>query len=137
VLASAFVASVAGLLGPSCSDDEYRVTLHRVIQVGDEILLQQACPYRGRMGSERNGDKARTFGVETGTIGLAFRERLVVRTAKRDWSATRLTRALQKEMGRLQLNRDSSRMSDHVTSVLAIPFVARSKCILVLYAERP
>src|SRR5262249_5502230 len=58
LVAAAFAGCIAGVLAPVAGND-YRTTLHRVIKIGAEVLLQQACDYQGQ--SARGGQKGRTF----------------------------------------------------------------------------
>ena len=138
VLATGFVAGVAGLLGSTgtCGDD-FRVTLHRTLRIGTEFTLQQLTPYMGN--STREGKKGRTFGFNHATIGYAAVTMSIVRSRKKaiEEGVDNYRHMLQQDMEKLDLNEHSQRMGDKVMSVVAIPILETAKkyTIAVLFAD--
>jgi hypothetical protein len=115
--------AIAGLLLKDHNPDKrLRVTLHRTRMVGEEPLLQQCCEYVGTGIPKTKPGAARTFPVEAATIGLAYRCRQVIRSAKGV-----SPQALRKAMGTLNLNVASRKMSLKVGFVMAIPIVQPEK----------
>lgn len=96
-----------------------RVTLHRVVSIGDEWLLQQACDYAGST-LENSDEKtaARTFPAKNATVGLAFRTRSIIRS---EFEVD--PQVLKNTMQTLNLNDASRNMSDSVRFVCAIPLL--------------
>jgi len=112
-------ASIAGLLlRDHPADQRLRVTLHRTMTVGDEELLQQCCEYVGTSIFPVKPAAARTFPAANATIGLAYKCREIVRSAK-DASPHDIREA----MNDLNLDTASRDMSSRVGFVLAIPVV--------------
>ena len=108
------VAAAIGRLRPKAS--HFRVTLHRVLLINNEQLLQQVCGYVGRTVDESAPTAARTFPAENATIGLAYRTRRIVRSRPGILPAD-----LIRAMITLNLNEASSSMSEEVGFVAAIP----------------
>lgn len=94
----------------------FRVTLHRVLNIHEEELLQQSCEYQGRGLNRENSSAGRTFPVANATIGQAYACRNIVRS-RRGVSPENLSTA----MSHLNLNAASSKMAPEVGFVLAIP----------------
>lgn len=115
VLCGALVGSLRRLR-PSA--DQFRVTLHRVLKIDEEELLQQACEYLGAGAPSASIGAGRTFPAQNATIGLAYMCRRVIRS-RRDVH----TGALQTAMLELKLNLASSKMASDVQFVLAIPIL--------------
>jgi hypothetical protein len=81
LVATAICGSVAGLvrtLQPNAS--HYRITLHRLLVLPGEQLLQQACEYVGHGLLPSAPTAGRTFPAENAMIGLAFTHKTAVRT---------------------------------------------------------
>jgi hypothetical protein len=126
-VAMTFAATVAAAISDRCGDD-FRVVFHRIIGMGHEVLYQQCSHYYGQ--GHRYGLGARTFSVRTGTVGLSYRTRALVRSKI---GASRIE--LQGDMDRLDLKKASQVMSNAVQSLVTIPFMAGDECIGVLYAD--
>jgi len=93
MLATTLCGAVAGVLAhlrPEATHD--RVTLHRVIELNGETLLQQACDYAGRTESPKQSPTGRTFPTEMATIGQAYACRRPIRSLK-DVTAEELQKA--------------------------------------------
>jgi hypothetical protein len=114
--------AIAGLLlADHPPDRRLRITLHRTRMVGEEPLLQQCCEYVGACIPPIPPGKpaaARTFPVENATIGLSYRCREVIRSAK----GVPLE-ALRTAMAALDLNAASRVMSNTVGFIMAMPIV--------------
>ena len=123
LIAGSFCATVAGYLSASPSAfDNLRVTLHRVVKVGDEELMQQSCQYRGNSSDDRMLDTAgRTFPPTHATIGLAYSTMKIVSSKL---NAQKFN--LRNDMKNLKLSEGSREMSSKVQSLLAIPFLCRN-----------
>ena len=133
-----FAAAVAGYLeslGSAGSD--FRVTLHRTLYIGSEVLLQQASRYAGS--TSRLGNAGRALGFRNGTIGHAATAQKIVRTRPKAAGQSDLgyrTR-LQRDMRKLNLTQHAQSMAKAVRSILAVPILAadRKHVIAVLYAD--
>ena len=135
---TAFASAVAGYLeslGSAGSD--FRVTLHRTLYIGSEVLLQQASRYAGR--TNRLGDAGRALGFSNGTIGHAATAQKIVRTRPRaaGQSDSGYRDGLQRDMQKLNLTQHAQSMASDVRSLLAVPILAADKkhVIAVLYAD--
>lgn len=95
-----------------------RITLHRVLPLGQEILLQQACDYVGQGFEQPRSTAGRTFPTGNAMIGLAWRCRRPART-KRDASRA----AIQEAMRVLNLHAAARNMLPDVSYVLAMPII--------------
>ncbi len=120
-MATSFCSAIAGyLLANHAPSSRLRVTLHRAIPLGNEVVLQQACDYVGTQNAA--GEKsaaARTFPAHNATVGLAFKNHAIVRSKKMIKAED-----LVKTMEILQLNQASRKMSGDVKFVLAIPLLS-------------
>jgi hypothetical protein len=117
-ISAAFCSAVGALLATNADPDtRLRVTLHRVLHMGREVVLQQCCDYQG-LGELGGGRAGRTFPSHNGTIGAAFALGTAVRTRE---GATR--RDLEADMRDLSLNEASKGMAGDVSSVAAIPLL--------------
>lgn len=96
---------------------QFRVTVHRVIKIDEEDLLQQTCDYMGAGVSLRRSAAGRTFPMNA-TIGLAYKTRSIVRSFKGTDPET-----LQRAMKQLNLHAASRKMAPEVCFVLAIPIL--------------
>jgi hypothetical protein len=93
-----------------------RVTLHRVLPLGREVLLQQACDYQGQGFDAAEPTAGRTFPNRNAMIGLAWRCRRPAQTR-----ATATEAQLQEAMRLLDLHDAARAMMPDVSYVLAIP----------------
>lgn len=93
-----------------------RVTLHRVLPLGREVLLQQACDYQGQGFNAADPTAGRTFPTPNAMIGLAYRCRCPARTR-----ADATEEQLQEAMQRLDLHAAARKMMPEVSYVLAMP----------------
>jgi hypothetical protein len=117
--ARSLCTAIAGLLLTDHKPDKrLRVTLHRTRMVGEEPLLQQCCEYVGTSIPETRPAATRTFPVEKATIGLAYRCRQIIRSAKGV-----SPEALRNAMEALNLNVASRAMSPEVGFLMAMPIV--------------
>ena len=120
LLASAFCASVAAYLssGPQPLRN-LRVTLHRAVVIGNDVVLQQCCDYVGSASTDRKLETARrVFPAQNGTIGMAHSSgRIIVSDPEAG------NKALNKAMKRRNLNQASRKMSSNVQSLLAVPMI--------------
>lgn len=55
------------------SSPRFRITMHRVIRLGDKEWFQQITPYKGLLADGQEGGSSRIFPVEAGIVGLAVR----------------------------------------------------------------
>jgi hypothetical protein len=130
IVAAAFCSAVAGLIAKESQGSPFRVTLHRTIAPAGTPLLQQACEYYGSR--PRKGDKARTFRLNEGIIGLAYNRRLICRTRSQRYSIADLVR----DVNLLNVGKKTAqRMAPKVRSLLAIPVLARNQVCMVLFAD--
>jgi hypothetical protein len=138
LISTTFCSTLVGFLRPlHPANRRLRVTLHRTIRLGDEELLQQTCNYQGINLEDDVASIGRTFDAKAATIGLAYKTRKVVRTRK-----GMTPNRLQKAMTRLGLPKISSKMSDKVCFLLAIPilqptnsFLGKSPVAGVIYID--
>lgn len=118
-IASTFCSAIAGLVEDAIANPEsrLRVTLHRTLLSGDEVVLQQCCDYQGHKVTS-TGRAGRTFPHYNGTIGAAFGLASFVRSRL---GAT--PEAIQQDMADMSLNEASQAMSGDVSSIAAIPLL--------------
>lgn len=122
-VATGFCAAVNGLVASTTeSSARLRVTLHRTLSVGDEVVLQQCCDYPGLAVPADSRRAGRTFPSHNGTIGAAFVLGRVVRSRK---DATRA--ALRADMSAMSLDEASQTMSSRVASIAAIPLLGHAQ----------
>jgi hypothetical protein len=139
LVANSFCAGIAGFLESlEQKPQDLRVTLHRVITIGNEEILQQSCDYVGNSNAQRVANTAgRTFPVYIGTIGLAYQsQKIVVSDGKISG------KELSVEMKKLNLSEASRTMSTRVDSLIAIPFTCplptsdeNKKVFAILYVD--
>jgi hypothetical protein len=138
LLAASIAGAVAGhLLARRPGLSHLRVTLHRVITIHGEDLLQQACDYFGTGAGDTRSTAGRIFRADIATIGQAYRTQRIVR------SRPQVTpKDLGKAMERLKLNTASRTMSKDVRFLAALPvlqpesrFYAPSPVCAVLYLD--
>lgn len=143
IMVTGFIAGVAGYLEASGAGNDFRVTLHRIIHVGDDTLLQQSSRYIGTTMSlgdkARTGDAARVFELHDGTIGYAARIAKIVRTRQQfsDETDEQFKEKLKKDTAALDVEKHSQSMFKDVRSVLALPMLAsdRKTVVAVLFAD--
>ncbi|MGX5713195.1 NAD(P)-binding protein [Sphingopyxis terrae subsp. ummariensis] len=95
--------------------EHVRVTLHRVLPIGTELLLQQACDYQGK-GFDPEATAARTYPAENAMIGLAWRCQRGARTR-----ADASEGAIVEAMKQLNLHEAAREMMPSISYVLALP----------------
>jgi FAD dependent oxidoreductase len=125
-VAVAFCSAVAGFLAQAIHpSSRLRVTLHRRLFFGNEILLQQCCIYQGFQLDEAEGAEpgpaGNVFSCCNGTIGAAYTLRSIVHTLK---GATK--EALCADMKTMNLSELAQETSREVASLIAIPLVAKA-----------
>lgn len=77
-----FLAAVDGYLRESGDVEGLRITVHRTMSREDDRYLQQLCAYLNQKGGDWKGKVGRTFAVDTGIIGAAYRGRKIWHTKK-------------------------------------------------------
>lgn len=127
------VSAIIATAWPAATD--YRVTLHRVLPLHGDVLLQQGCDYAGLNQNSAESTAGRTFPSDNATIGAAFSFRKIIR-AKQGVSAEQLLLAMRS----LELEEASSAMRPGVTFVLAVPIVRQAtraeECVVaILYVD--
>lgn len=116
LFAAAVAGAVAGyLLALKPGTTHLRLTIHRVIRIHDEDLLQQCCAYVGT-DPEKVATAGRTFPAEIATIGQAYQTRRTIRSAA-GVSPAQLDRAMRI----LNLTTASRKMANTVRFVAALP----------------
>jgi hypothetical protein len=138
-LASTFASTLSSILMNELGDSgfqEFRLTVHRLIQLRGENYYQQMSPY---WGSRRAGEPSRIFNVDVGLVGLACRTGIPIvlkrgdnQTWKELWEILRAGHGTS-----IRTPRDS------ISSILAFPVFVQGPnnrfVSLVIYAdsERP
>lgn len=118
IFCSAFAAAIAAKLKFLDKNSDNRVTVHRIISIGSEILLQQACDYFGTTADRKNA-AGRVFTLDHATIGLsALRSEIVCSDAGFNEDN------LKSEMELLKVGGQSRKMSENVRSFLTIPILS-------------
>jgi len=138
LLASSISGAVSGAIARLRRDAKhFRVTLHRVLAIQREELLQQACDYVGRNLRDAASTAGRTFPANNATIGLAYRTRAIVRS-RPGIEPAELNEAMQK----LSLSQASREMASEVGFVAAVPilqpvtdFYAPSPVCAIIYFD--
>ncbi len=134
-MVTAFCSAISGYLESfHASTSRLRVTLHRALPLGREVLLQQSSEYIGLQLDAETAVAGRTFPNDHGTIGEAFLTQKVVRSVPDATSG-----GIESDMRTLQLTKVSREMSDEVKAILAIPLVSVQErgtfVVAVLYAD--
>ncbi len=130
LLAASVAGAIAGhLLALKPRTSHLRLTIHRVIDIHGEVLLQQACNYVGVGPLDKEPTIARTFPADNATIGQAYRTRRTVRSAPKV-----ARRDLDRAMKRLKLDDASREMAKDVQFVAAMPILQPEDCY---YAPSP
>lgn len=123
-----FVAAIDGYFREAGDVPGLRLTVHRAMSREGDDFLQQACAYVQEGGGEWRDKVGRTFAVDTGIIGAAYRTGEIWRTKHFDDIET-LRAALRAE----EKNRDPETVA---AAYLAVPFLGpQRQVVLVLYAE--
>lgn len=122
-VAVAFCSAVAGFLIQAIRPtSRLRVTLHRRLFSGNEILLQQCCTYQGlHLDDAEPGPAGNVFSSCNGTIGAAYTLRSIVHTKK---GATK--EKLRKDMKTMKLSELVQETSREVASLIAIPLLVKA-----------
>ena len=130
-MATTFVSTIADVLSQALvkndppdgnvSDPQLRITLHRVIQIGEQEVFQQISPYRGIVLRKQYDGVGRVFPISGGMVGLA------VRTGK-----PIVYRKEPEEFGKMQALTNfetllAKPIEPHVDSMLAVPFFVRDR----------
>lgn len=102
-----------------------RVTLHRVLPLREDQLLQQACDYQGQGFDHNRPTAGRTFPARNAMIGLAYRCRRPARTVL---GVSR--EALEKAMAELSLHDAAREMMPNISYILAMPVLQPEKSFL-------
>jgi hypothetical protein len=131
LLGSVFCSSVEALISQRANNADFRLTLHRVIVVGRQCWLQQTCKYFGN--TSRIGEKGRTFRVNEGIIGLAYRSRAICRTSVGMRKPQK--GAVVRDAKHLGVGTDAQKMKPAVQSLLAVPMLASNRVCCVLFAD--
>ncbi len=129
------VASFLALLQPAAGND--RVTLHRVVELNGETILQQTGDYFGRTAAPKRSAMGRAFPSDMATIGLAYGAQKPVRSTQGITPED-----LKAATNQLNLRRAARGMADEVGFVLAIPvlqpehaMIGPSRVIAVIYVD--
>ncbi|TFI58620.1 NAD(P)/FAD-dependent oxidoreductase [Sphingomonas parva] len=138
LMAASIAGAIAGhLLALRPGTSHLRLTIHRVIEIHGEALLQQACNYVGVGPLDQARTIARTFPADNATIGQAYRTRRTIRIGP---EVPR--RELDAAMRKLRLNNASRAMARDVRFVAAMPllqpsqeFFAPSPVCAILYFD--
>ena len=110
------VASVLKQLRPEADND--RITLHRVVELNGETILQQTGDYFGRTPPPKRSSMARAFPSDFATVGLAFSTQKPIRSRQGIPSDD-----LQAATNKLDLRKAARDMAPGVSFVLAIPIL--------------
>ena len=114
-ICSAIVGTIKGMW-PALQ--HLRVTMHRVLLLNDEQLLQQTCDYEGLGIPDGVSTRGRTFPAANAMIGLAYGSHRPVHTRK-GMSPERIAST----MGTLGLHEAARNMAPEVSYVLALPIL--------------
>jgi|GEM_PF-2554967 len=133
-LASTFASTLSNILRHDAANSEFRLTVHRLIQLRDTSYFQQISPY---WGTRTAGDPARIIESEVGLVGLVCRtgEPIVL---KKNGSDEETWEELWK---RLRAGPGTHVRTPHmsITSMLAFPIFAEhagsKRVSLVIYAD--
>jgi len=121
-----FLAGVNGYLREKGDVQDLRITVHRVMTREGKEYLQQVCAYLRHDDGDWRGRVGRTFAVDTGIIGAAYRSGKIWRTKHFESES-----ALQ-----LALKEDELDPSKIAKSWLAVPFLGPQKqVVLILFAD--
>lgn len=98
------------------SQPRFRITLHRIIRLGDEEWFQQISPYKGLLTVDQEGGLSRIFTVEAGIVGLSIRtgRPMIFRRNEQKFEEMKTRIKFEKLL--------AHPMQDHVDSIVACPF---------------
>jgi hypothetical protein len=127
MIASTFVSTVSDILiqlhqGTDSREREFRITLHRILDIRGEIFFQQVAYYAGNAGTRLNGSPGRVFPIETGLVGLVCRRGAPIAATKKtkgDWE--RLWNALA------LTEHDAKPVDPKVSAIMGCPFFVPSE----------
>jgi hypothetical protein len=123
-----FLSALEGILRSNKAQPTVRLTVHRVMNRGREVYLQQICDYVGSDG----GGAGRIFAVTTGIIGASFSSGNVFHT-RRYSNRVSLVSDLRKDM---REGNDPRKVSEVALSYIAVPFIgADGAPIMILYGD--
>lgn len=131
-IASTFASTLSNIVMHEAADSEFRLTVHRLIQLRDKVYFQQVSPY---WGTRREGEPARIIDAGVGLVGLVSRSgRPIVlkKTNEQTWLELwqRLHAGPATHVRTPRAN---------ITSMLAIPIFAKcrgeKRVSLVVYAD--
>jgi len=127
-----FLAGVDGLLREDGDVTDLRITMHRAMTREGNEYLQQVCAYLQSDGIRSKGVVGRTFPVDEGIIGAAFKDGHIWRT-----KAYSTNEELQQDLSKAMPASGDSRSPMAVgQSYLAIPFLGPDgQIVLILYAD--
>ena len=117
-ICSALVGTIRGMW-PAL--EHLRVTMHRVLLLNNEQLLQQTCDYEGLGIPDGMSTSGRTFPAANALIGLAYRSHRPVHTRKSISPET-----IASTMATLGLHEAARNMAPEVSYVLALPILQPS-----------
>lgn len=123
LVTAAICSSVVGsIVGSWPTLSHLRVTMHRVLLLNDEVLLQQTCDYEGLRIPDGGSTRGRTFLARNAMIGLAFGSHQPVHTRKAASSEE-----FASTMRSLGLHDAARSMAPEVSYVLALPILQPSR----------
>jgi hypothetical protein len=139
-LGTTFVSTLANVVDEQFSprsqpdqDGLFRLTLHRIVRLGDRDLFQQVSPYRGRLATNQRsrGGVGRVFPVDAGVGGLAIRLGAPV-LFRRDAGSIEQMKALTNFT-----ELEARPIEEHVNSIFACPFfsAADDRVLFLLFAD--
>lgn len=121
-IASTFVSTLSDILiqldqAINSTEHEFRITLHRVLDIRGQIFFQQVAYYAGNAGKRLNGSPGRVFPIETGLVGLVCRRGTPIAAEKQTeagweglWRALTLT------------EHDAKPVDPKVSAIMGCPF---------------
>ncbi|MDE2807781.1 MAG: FAD-dependent oxidoreductase [Gemmatimonadota bacterium] len=122
LIGAALCGAVVGAVQHANPDVKHmRVTVHRVLPLNEEELLQQMCDYQGIDVLETKPTAGRTFPARNAMIGLAYRSHRPVHTL-----GSASPEEIQSTMVDLGLMEAARKMKPEVSYILAIPVLQPS-----------
>lgn len=121
-MASTFVSTLSDILiqlykERAPEEREFRITLHRILEIQGKKFFQQVAYYAGNAGPRLTGSPGRVFPLETGLVGLVCRQGAPIRATKKteaDWQ--RLWSAL------MLTEHDAKPVDPKVSAIMGCPF---------------
>jgi hypothetical protein len=127
-----FLAAVDGFLRDGVEVPGLRITVHRTMSRDGDGYLQQVCAYLGQEEPDWRGKVGRTFPVDIGIIGAAFKNGLIWRTK----SYTSFDKMRPDLLRAMRDTSDERNPEDVAWSYLAMPILGpQREVVLILYAE--